>query len=183
MVPTLRSTLGVKGHRPGVGTWDCKDVLYVFGVLNLITGCVHRPTLESLQSVNRRSDSRKTQRMQHGFANHLRHVGKVYCCAEYQRGVLWIDNAPEHRGSPVKQALQENRHWELVRLPPSSPHSNLIERFWRVLRRRATHNRLFESIAKLKQTIRANLCYFQTLRHRVLTLIQRQRNRKKMRQN
>jgi hypothetical protein len=41
MVPTLAATLGVKGHRPVVGTRDCKDVLYVFGVLNLITGAIH----------------------------------------------------------------------------------------------------------------------------------------------
>lgn len=182
MVPTLRATLGIKGHRPVVGTWNCKDVLYVFGVMNLITGCVHSTTLESIQSVNRRNDSSKTQRMQHAFANHLRHVGRMYCCAEYQHVVLLMDNAPWHRGSSVNQALQENPHLELVRLPSYSPHLNPIERFWRVLRRRATHNRLFDSIANLKQTVRANLCYFQTLRHRVLTLIQGKRNREKMRQ-
>jgi len=38
MVPTLAATLGVKGHRPVVGTRDCKDVLYVFCVMNLISG-------------------------------------------------------------------------------------------------------------------------------------------------
>lgn len=36
MVPTLQATLGVKGHRLVVGTRDCKDVLYVFAVMNLI---------------------------------------------------------------------------------------------------------------------------------------------------
>jgi hypothetical protein len=38
MIPTLRTTLGVKGHRPLVGNLDCHDVLYVFGALNLVTG-------------------------------------------------------------------------------------------------------------------------------------------------
>ena len=38
MVPTLAATLGVKGHRPMVGTRDCKDLLYVFAVVNLVTG-------------------------------------------------------------------------------------------------------------------------------------------------
>jgi hypothetical protein len=28
LVPTLRATLGVKGHRPTVGTWDNKDQVY-----------------------------------------------------------------------------------------------------------------------------------------------------------
>src|SRR5262249_61965643 len=38
LIPTLRTTLGVKGHRPLVGNLDGHDVLYVFGALNLVTG-------------------------------------------------------------------------------------------------------------------------------------------------
>ena len=38
MVPTLGPTLGVKGHRPVVDTRDCKDLLYVFGVINAVSG-------------------------------------------------------------------------------------------------------------------------------------------------
>ena len=130
MVPTLRATLGVKGHRPVVGTWDCKDVLYVFGVMNLINGCVHSTTLESIQSVNRHSDSSKTQRMQHAFANHLRHVGRTYTAAQHPRVVLTIDNAPWHRGTAVREALAEHPHLELYPLPSYSPQLNRIERFW-----------------------------------------------------
>jgi hypothetical protein len=58
MVPTLSATLGVKGHRPTVGTRDCKDVLYVFGVLNLLSGALHANTLESLHAANRKSEER-----------------------------------------------------------------------------------------------------------------------------
>ncbi len=47
MVPTLRATLGVKGHRPMAGTRDCKDLLYVFAVVNLLSAAVHSNTLES----------------------------------------------------------------------------------------------------------------------------------------
>jgi DDE superfamily endonuclease len=53
---------------------------------------------------------------------------------------------------------------EFKRLPSYSPHLNVIERFWRVLRRRATHNRLFDRLADLKRSIRSSLCYFQTVR-------------------
>ena len=35
MVPTLCRTLGVKGHRPVVGTWDNKHQLYVFASVNV----------------------------------------------------------------------------------------------------------------------------------------------------
>ena len=59
-----------------------------------------------------------------------------------------------------------------VFLPPYSPELHPIERFWRVLRRRATHNRLFASMAVLRTTLRNNLCYFQTMRQKVLSLIE-----------
>jgi hypothetical protein len=171
MVPTLQATLGVKGHRPIVGTRDCKDVLYVFAVLNLISGAVHANTLESLQSANRRKKESKTRRMQRAFADHLRHVGRVYPEAEYRRVVLTIDNAPWHRGPLIDAALAENPHLEFYRMPSYSPQLNVIERFWKKLRRRATHNRLFDVIAELKESVRNSLRYFQTVRGRLLTLI------------
>src|SRR3954462_12198340 len=47
MVPTLTAAPGVKGHRPTVGTRDCKDLLYVFAVVNVLTAAVHANLLES----------------------------------------------------------------------------------------------------------------------------------------
>jgi hypothetical protein len=44
-----------------------------------------------------------------------------------------------------------------------------------VLRRRATPNRLFETRAELRAALRARLCDSQTLKHKVLSLIQRTR--------
>jgi transposase len=171
MVPTLAASLGVKGHRPVVGTRDCKDVLYVFGVLNLLTGAVHANTLESLQAANRKSEDSKTRRMQRAFADHLRHVGKAYPKDRHKRVVLTIDNAPWHRGPLIDEALAEVPHLELYRLPSYSPSLNVIERFWKTLRRRATHNRLFDTITELKSSVRNSLRYFQTVRGRLLTLI------------
>ena len=177
MVPTLQTTLGVKGHRPVVGTRDCKDVLYVFAVMNLIAGTLHTNTLESLQADNRRSGESKTKRMQRAFADHLRHVGRAYPQGRFGRVVLLIDNAPWHRGKPIDQALAENPHLEFKRLPSYSPQLNPIERFWKVLRRRATHNRLFDAIADLKKSVRASLSYFQTVRQRIMTLINGRRKK------
>jgi hypothetical protein len=174
MVPTLARTLGVKGHRPLVGTRDCKDVLYVFAVLNLLTGAVHANTLESLQAANRedrKGGGNKTRRMQQAFADHLRHVGRAYPAGRHGRVVLTIDNAPWHRGKAVDKALAENPHLEFYRMPSYSPQLNVIERFWKKLRRRATHNRMFDSIADLKESVRNSLRYFQTVRGRLLTLI------------
>jgi len=171
MVPTLQTTLGVKGHRPLVGTRDCKDVLYVFAVLNLASGALHATTLESLQSANRSSAESKTRRMQRAFAEHLRHVGRVYPQGRAKRVVLTVDNAPWHRGNEITQALRDNPHLEFYRLPSYSPGLNVIERFWKRLRRRATHNRLFDTIKDLKASVRNSLRYFQTVRRSLLTLI------------
>jgi transposase len=170
MVPTLHGTLGVKGHRPVVGTRDCKDLLYLFGVVNLISGALHSNTLDSPKDAKKQTGKSKNRRLQEAFAAHLRHVGRIYPGHQYPEVVL-IDNATWHAGQPVKQALADNPHLRLKRLPSYSPQLDPIERFWKKLRRRATHNRLFDSLADLKKSVRASLCYFQTMRHKVMSLL------------
>src|SRR4051794_4352035 len=171
MVPTLCSTLGVKGHRPVVGTRDCKDLLYVLAVVNVVTGVLHANTLESPARAEAKTGKSKTRRMQEAFAAQLRHVARLYPAERHKRLVLIIDNAPWHRGKPIDDALAEHPHLEFYRLPSYSPQLNVIERLWKLLRRRATHNRLFDSMAVLKRSLRARLSYFQTVRGRVRTLI------------
>ena len=173
MVPTLGPTLGVKGHRPVVGSWDCKDLLYVLAVVNVVTGTLHANTCESPARAKQATGLSKTRRMQEAFASHLRHVGRMYPQEKYPRVVLVIDNAPWHRGGPIDEALAENPHLRFKRLPAYSPQLNPIERFWKLLRRRATHNRLFDTLADLKTSLRASLSYFQTVRGRVRSLIAR----------
>ncbi|MGE0827082.1 MAG: hypothetical protein AB7G75_26080 [Candidatus Binatia bacterium] len=71
-MPTLRTTLGVKGHRPVVGTWDKKDVVYSFAALNLVTGRLTTRLLDSPATAKQRSGQSKTARLQQAFAAHLR---------------------------------------------------------------------------------------------------------------
>jgi transposase len=170
MVPTLSTTLGVKGHRPVVGTRDCKDVLYVFGVVNQIDGAVRTTLVESRQREKRKSGQSKTTRMQQAFADHLRQIGQWYPKEKYPRVVVIIDNAPWHRGEAIKRSLAENPHLEFKRVPSYSPQLNVIERLWKGLRRRATHNRLFDTLAELKEAVQTGLRYFQTAPKRVLHL-------------
>jgi transposase len=171
MVPTLAATLGVKGHRPVVGTRDCKDLLYVLAVVNVITAAVDGNTLESPARAKQTTGRSKTRRLQEAFGAHLRHIGRLYPAETNKRVVLIIDNAPWHRGQPIDEALADNPHLEFKRLPSYSPQLNVIERFWKLLRRRATHNRLFDSLADLKRSLRASLCYFETVRGRVRSLV------------
>jgi transposase len=180
MVPTLAATLGVKGHRPLVGTRDCKDLLYVFGVVNLTTAVLHSNTLESPARAKKTTGKSKTRRMQEAFADHIRHIGRLYPQSEHARVVVLIDNAPWHRGALLGAALADNPHIELKRLPSYSPQLNPIERLWKALRRRATHNRLFDTLKDLKKSVRASLSYFQTVRHRVASILeQKPRDRTK----
>src|SRR3954471_10654637 len=171
MVPTLGATLGVKGHRPTVGTRDCKDLLYVFAVVNVVTAALHCNILESPANAKQKTGKSKTRRLQEAFAAHLRHVARLYPAEQNKRVVLIIDNAPWHRGGPIAQALAEHPHLEFKRLPSYSPHLNVIERFWRWLRRRATHNRLFDALADPKRSLRSSLRYFQTVKGHVRRLI------------
>jgi transposase len=171
MVPTLCRTLGVKGHRPVVGTWDCKDLLHVFASVNVVTSALHTKTVAYRTGLYRRTGESKTRRLQRAFAEHLRQIAARYPAQKHPRVVLIIDNAPWHAGEPVATALAEHPHLELKRLPSYSPQLNVIERFWKVLRRRATHNRLFDTIADLRRSIRNSLSYFQTVRSRIQSLI------------
>jgi transposase len=178
MIPTLRTTLGLKGHRPIVGNLDCHDLVYVFGALTLVTG---RLTTHRVERVRARAQSKQRWSGQRclpaGFARHIRDIARAYPAPPYPRVVLVIDNAPWHRGALVTQALSACPHLECYRLPSYSPQLQLIERFWKVLRRRATHNRLFRAIAQLQRALRNSLCYYQTLKQRVLSLIQSRRKR------
>ena len=171
MVPTLAATLGVKGHRPTVGTRDCKHLVYVFAVVNVVTAALHCNTSEGPARAKQVTGKSETRRMQEAFADHLRHVGRVSPAAEHKRVVLIIDNAPWHRGELIDAALADCPHLEFKRLPSYSPQLNGIEHFWKLLRRRATHNRSFESLSDLRGSIRASLCYFQTVKKRVRRLV------------
>ncbi len=115
--------------------------------------------------------------MQVAFARHLRDIGRAYPAERYHQVVLVIDNAPWHHGGLITKVLDQLPQLRLYRLPSYSPQLQVIERFWKVLRRRATHNRLFLTLARLKQALRNSLCYYQTLKHRVLSFIQSPKKR------
>lgn len=71
----------------------------------------------------------------------------------------------------MRAALANHPHLELKRLPSYRPQWNPIERFWELLRRRATHNRLFDTPADLRRSLRASLSDYQTVRDRIRTLL------------
>lgn len=171
MAPTMCRTLGVKGHRPVVGTWDRKDLPHVSASISTVDGRSVSNTLESPARAKQKTGLSKTRRMQQAFAGHLRHVARAYPAEKHQRVVPVIDDAPWHRGGLIDEVLAEHPHLEFKRLPSYGPQLKVIERFWKLLRRRATHNRLFDDLASLNGSPRASLRHYQTVKKRVCRLI------------
>jgi transposase len=56
-----------------------------------------------------------------------------------------LDNAPYNHADPVTRAAAELRI-QLLYLPTYSPNLNLIERFWKLLRRKVARNRLYATL-------------------------------------
>jgi transposase len=172
MEPSLRTTLGVKGFRPQVKTNDGKDKVYVFGAMNQVNGRLTTRLVKVVKDCKRKWGITKMKLMQMNFAKFLRQIGRAYPSEQHSRVVIIIDRATWHFGEPIREVLRELNHLELYELPSYSPQLNVIERFWRILRRRATHNRFFENMAELCQTLRNNLCYYQTRKSKILSLIE-----------
>ena len=110
--------------------------------------------------------------MQAALARHLRDMGRASPAERYPQVVLVLDTAPWPHGGRITKTLDQWPQLRWYRWPSDSPQLQVIERFWKVLRRRATHHRLFLTRAQLQQALRHSLCYYPTLKHRVLSLIQ-----------
>jgi len=142
------------------------------------TGQLTPRRVESAAAATRRTGRSQTARLQHAFAAHLRDLARTYPVALGKPVVITSDNAPWHQTAAIAEVLTDHPHLQLYRLPSYSPQLNLSERFWRVLRRRATHNRLFATMAELRTALRASFCYFHQVRHKVLSLIHSPRKKK-----
>jgi transposase len=178
LIPTLRTTLGVTGHRPLVGNLDGQASLSLCGALNQVTGRLTTRLVERPQPPKKGRLSTRRY-LQEAFAHPLRDMARAYPAAQFPRGVIVIDKAPGHQGAAITAVLADYPQLEWYPLPSYSPQLQMIERFWQVLRRRATHNRLFPTMAGLKQALRNSLSYYHTLKHRLLSVMQSKRNRTK----
>ena len=70
------------------------------------------------------------------------------------RIAMVIDNAGYHKKKELWPFFKENKkRVRLLWLPPYSPNLNPIERVWRLTRRRVTHNRYFEDLEVLRESL------------------------------
>ena len=119
-----------------VGPWDNKDLVYCFAALNLVMGQLTTRLLDQPSHSKAKTGRSKQQRLQAAFVGHLRDIARAYPASTYAEVVVTIDNAPWHRRAGVEEVLAAHPQLRLYRLPSYSPQLNVIERFWRVLRRR-----------------------------------------------
>jgi hypothetical protein len=166
----------VKGHRPRVGNLDCHAYLYVFGALNVVSGRFTTRLVERPRQTTKGTPSTQPS-LQLVFVRHLPDIARASPAEQDPCVVLGIARAPWHQGRAIAAVLAAFPHLTLYPLPRYSPQLQVIERLWKVLRRRGPHNRLFATMAALKQALRSSLCYYQTRKERVLTLIQSSRKR------
>lgn len=85
--------------------------------------------------------------------------------------VIVLDNAPAHgyRGQHGLIKAEEGVYFYF--LPPYCPDLNLAERIWKDLRKRVTHNYLFETMEALKEAARRYMKYLQTMKSRVVSVM------------
>jgi len=68
--------------------------------------------------------------------------------------VLNLDNASSHKSYKVAEFVAKNKkRLQLLFLPPYSPELNPVERVWKNLRYRVTHNAFFENLESLENEV------------------------------
>jgi transposase len=89
-----------------------------------------------------------------------------------QKIVLVIDNFRIHHSKKTLEFLQKYTDQLLLfALPTYSPWLNLIERLWKHLRRKVTHNHLFKSISQLVKAVCSFLETLNQFPHLTLSII------------
>lgn len=117
LVPTLRTTRGVTGHRPLVGTWDNKDVVSWYAALNVSNGKLTTRLVEQPARSQQTTGQSTTRRLQMACAAHLGDSARAYPAAVSNEVIITMDNAPWHRGAVVDEVLAAYPHLRLYRLP------------------------------------------------------------------
>jgi DDE superfamily endonuclease len=144
-----------------------------------VTGQLTTRLLEPPARSKAKTGQSTQPRLPGAFAAPLREIARASPASAYAEVVITIAKAPWHQGALLEQVFAAHPQLRLKRLPSYRPPLTIMERFWRVLRRRATHTRLFASRAVLRTTLRNHLCYYQSMRQKVLSLMESPRKAKK----
>jgi transposase len=149
------------GEQRKVFTPGTNQKRYGFGAVDYTEGTIVTHLAERKNSV--------------GFCQLIEQVVARYCPGPVHTGpkiVLVLDNYVIHKSKITQATLGRYAdRLELFALPSYSPKLNVIERLWKYLRARVTHNHLFASIEELLSAVREFLHELTSDEARVLSII------------
>lgn len=139
LLPGIMRCWTLEGVQRKVPTPGQNQKQYGFGAVNYVSG-------QTVHCIEERKNSV-------GFCAFIEQFMQTVTQAPDYHGqkiVVVVDNFIIHRSRKTQEFLEKYRdHLLLFLLPTYSPWLNLIERLWKHLRRKVTHNHLFASIAEL----------------------------------
>ena len=139
LLPGITGCWTKRGSQRKVPTPGVNQKRYGFGAVNTCTGAITRLIRERKNSES--------------FCALVEQIIETYCPGAQWHGpkvVLVVDNFIIHRSKVTSKLLERYAdRLELCELPTYAPQLNVIELLWKHLRRKVTHNHLFESIAAL----------------------------------
>jgi transposase len=143
LLPGIMRCWTLEGVQRKVPTPGQNQKQYGFGAVNYVSG----------QTVHRIEERKNSV----GFCAFIEQfMQSVTQAPDYhgQKIVLVADNFIIHRSRKTQDFLQKYKdQLVLFMLPTYSPWLNLIERLWKHLRRKVTHNHLFDSLAELVNAV------------------------------
>jgi len=111
---------------------------------NALFGSLFFPAGEGLYTIHHRKRA----------AEFLEHLQLLIDLDPNRFWFVVLDNASAHTTAAIETfANQHQERLELVYLPTYSPHLNLIERLWRVMRSQVLRNRFFESLTAVSEAV------------------------------
>lgn len=143
LLPGILRCWTLHGVQRKVPTPGVNQKCYGFGAVNYVSG----------QTVHRIEEHKNSA----GFCAFIEQfMPTVTQAPDYhgQKIVLVVDNFIIHHSRKTQEFLEKYADQLLLcMLPTYSPWLNLIERLWKQLRRKVTHNHLFASIADLVKAV------------------------------
>lgn len=147
LLPGIQRCWTQRGSQRKVMTPGLNQKRYGFGAVNYVSG-------QTLHRIEEHKDSAGFCAFVEQFMHTVTHSPDYHG----QTIILVVDNFRIHTSKKTLEFLKKYAdQLILFRLPTYSPWLNLIERLWKHLRRKVTHNHLFHSIAQLVQAVRTFL--------------------------
>jgi len=161
LLPGLIRCWTPRGGQRKVPTPGQKQKCYGFGAVNFVTG-------QFTRLVHERKNS-------DGFCALVQQIMQEYGSADSGPGrkvVLIVDNYIIHRSQKSQHLLAKYAdRLTVMALPTYSPKLNLIERLWKHLQRKVTHNHLFASLGQLVEAVEQFFDYLTQHPAEVLSVI------------